>query len=367
MTALEQEKTAPPGIPAVDPAKIMNLMDRVMRDMSGAMTGILCAIGVRLGLFREMAMSGPVTSVELAARTGLDERYIREWLHGLTGAGYLEAHRPSGGFLLPPELAMVIAVEGSPFNLSAGYELMPALAGMTGEVCEAFATGAGVEQDRYPAEFYEAMERMSASWFDTMLVQQWIPSAGDVAARLQRGGRVADIGCGHGRAVITMALAFPESRFVGYDAYGPNVEAAREAAEDAGVAGRVKFARKDATKGLRGHYDLVTAFSVLHDAPSPVALLRAVRGVVAPDGVFLLLESAAADDPVDNTGPTASVLYATSLMYCLPTSLADGGPGLGTLGLPPARIREYCGEAGFRSIRALPSANPFNALYEIRP
>lgn len=365
MTAVEQEKNAPTGIPAVDPTKIMNLMDRVMRDMSGAMTGIMCAIGVRLGLFRAMAMSGPVTSGELAARTGLDERYVREWLHGLASAGYLEAAH--GAFLLPAELAMVIAVDGSPFDLSAGYELMPALAGMTGEVCEAFATGAGVGQDRYPAEFYQAMERMSASWFDSMLLQRWIPLLGDVAARLQRGGKAADIGCGHGRAVITMALAFPESEFTGYDAYGPNVEAAREAARDAGVADRVRFVRKDATKGLRGHYDLVTAFSVLHDAPSPVELLRAVHGAVAPDGVFLLLESAAADDPVDNTGPASTVLYGTSLLYCLPASLAEGGPGLGTLGLPPARIREYCGQAGFRSVRALPSANPFNALYEIRP
>ncbi|MDH2429186.1 methyltransferase [Sphaerisporangium sp. TRM90804] len=351
----------------MDPAKVVELMDRVMRDMGGAMTGLLCAIGGRLGLFRELAASGPSTSAELAARTELDERHVREWLLGLTAAGYLEADRASGRFVLPPALAMVVAAEGSPFDLSAGYQLIPALAGMVGDVCESFVTGEGVAQDRYPAELYQAMEEMSASWFDTMLVQQWIPAIDGLPARLQRGGRVADIGCGHGRALIACARAFPESRFVGFDAYGPNVEEAREAAEEAGVADRVTFKRRDATGGLRGTFDLVTAFSVLHDAPEPLPLLRAVHRAVAPDGVFLLLESAAADDPVDNAGPSATVLYGTSLLYCLPASLAEGGPGLGTLGLPPARIREYCGQAGFRSIRALPSANPFNALYEIRP
>jgi len=352
---------------APEMAAAMQFMDRVLADISGAMVCILSAIGVRLGLFRELAESGPVTSGELATRTGLDERYVREWLHGLASAGYLEVDRAAHRFSLSPGLAMITAYDGSPVNLAAGYQLIPPLAEMVGPVADAFRTGDGVRQERYSTALYDAMEQMSASWLETSLVQQWIPAIGGLAERLEEGGRVADIGCGHGRALILCAQAFPDSEFVGYDSFRPNIETARERAEAAGVADRVRFVQADATSGLAGYHDLVTAFNVLHDAADPVGLLRAIRGAVAPDGVLLLVESKAADQPVDNAGPVSAVLYATSVLYCLPTSRADGGPGLGTLGLPPERIRDYCGTAGFRSVRPLPNFNPFTALYEIRP
>jgi 2-polyprenyl-3-methyl-5-hydroxy-6-metoxy-1,4-benzoquinol methylase len=347
-------------------AAIMESADRVIADMGAAMTGILCAIGVRLGLFTEMARAGAVTSAELAGQAGVSERYAREWLYGLASAGYLEADPSGKRFTLPPSLAMIMT-PGSPFSLAPGYRLFPALAEMVPSVSEAFRTGTGVPPEEYSAELYAAMEDMSATWFESMLVQQWIPAIDGMADRLGQGARVADIGCGHGRALITCAQAFPASEFVGFDMFASNIGAARLAAEEAGVSDRVWFEQADATTGLTGHYDLVTAFSVLHDAPRPAELLRAVRDAIAPDGVFLLLEANAADRPADSTGPAATVLYATSVLYCLPTSLAEGSPGLGTLGLTPERVRDYCGLAGFRCIRPVPQASPFNALYEIRP
>lgn len=374
MTAVHESSMPPAAGPLAGPdgggpemAAAMEHMGRVMGDISGAMVSLLCAVGGRLRLFHEMAEAGPVTSAELAARAGLNERYVREWLHGLVSGGYIEVNRSTEQFSLPPGLAMVVANDGSPCNLAPGYRLIPVMAEAVGPVAEAFRTGGGVSQDRYPAELYDAMEEMSGTWLELLLVQQWIPGIDGLVSRLEEGARVADIGCGRGRAVILCAQAFPESEFVGYDVFGPNIEAAREAAEAAGVADRVRFVQAEATEGLSGYFDLVTAFSVVHDTPDPAALLRAVRRAVEPDGVFLLLESNAADHPLDNVGQTTTVLYAASLLYCLPSSLADGGPGLGTLGLPPERVREYCGAAGFRSVRQVPNANPFNALYEIRP
>lgn len=354
-----------PAGPPPDLAAGMEFAGRMITDMGAAMAGILCAIGVRLGLFTEMAQAGDVTSAELASRACISERYAREWLYGMASAGYLEADSAGERFTLPTGLAMV-TTPGSPLNLAPGFLLLPPLAEMVPVVSEACCTGVGVAQGEYSADLYAAMEAMSATWFETMLVQQWIPAIDGMADRLSEGARAADIGCGHGRALIACATAFSASEFVGYDMFGPNIAAAREAADEAGVGDRVHFEQADATE-IGDHYDLVTAFSVVHDASHPADLMRAVHDAVAPDGVFLLMESNAADRPTDNTGPAATVLYATSLLYCLPTSLAEGGPGLGALGLTPQRIREYCGQAGFRSIRPIPQMNPFNALYEIRP
>lgn len=366
-TDLQQQaagQPAPGGAP--DFAAAMEWADRVMADMGAATAGLLCAVGVRLGLFGEMARGGAVSSAELASRSGISERYAREWLHGLLSAGYLEADQDGERFTLPQGLAMVTA-PGSPFSLAPGYLLLPTLAEMIPRVSEAFRDGTGVAQEEYSADFFAAMEEMSATWLEGALVQQWLPAIDGLTDRLSSGARAADIGCGGGRALITCARAFPASEFTGYDTFAPNIRAAREAAEEAGVADRVTFEQADAETGLKGHYDLVTAFSVLHDAPRPADLLCAVHDAVTPDGVLLLLEANGADRPAVNAGPAATVLYATSVLYCLPTSLADGGPGLGTLGLTPQRIREYCGQAGFRLIRTVPQANPFHAVYEIRP
>jgi 2-polyprenyl-3-methyl-5-hydroxy-6-metoxy-1,4-benzoquinol methylase len=368
-TAVDQSSDqSPTGVrDALDMAAVQEFMARVVDDLSGAMVSIMCVLGHRLGLFRDLVTLGPATSMELATKSGLSERYVREWLHCLASAGYLEVDRSEGRFVLPPGLAFAVAVDGSPFNMAGGYQLVLALTNAFGAVAEAFRTGKGVPRDRYPAELYEATEEMSASWLDTLLVHQWLPAIDGLVARLQQGGRVADIGCGQGRALIICAKAFPRCELVGYDSFGPNIERARAAAQDARVAARVRFIQADAAAELTMHYDLVTAFDVLHDAADPAGMLRRIRAAIEPDGVLLLLESNSADDPLDNVGPAAAILYATSVLYCLPTSLADGGPGLGTMGLPPAKIRELSDEAGFRSVRPLPNANPFNALYEIRP
>jgi SAM-dependent methyltransferase/uncharacterized protein YndB with AHSA1/START domain len=353
--------------PDLDFAAAMGFAGKVMGDLGGAMTSIMSVLGVRLGLFTALA-SGPATSAELAGRTGCAERYLQEWLLCLTSAGYLRYDRADQRYTLSAERAIVLAFEGSPFCLADGYELLIPMVTMVDAVAEAFHTGQGIPYERYPMQLYTAMERMSSTWLDSMLIDQWLPAVDGLVARLEGSGKVADVGSGGGRALIKMAQRFGATQFVGYDLYAPNVERATEAARQAGVADRVRFENVDAVAGLTGPLDLVTMFDVLHDAPDPEALLGAAYAALVPtQGVLLVLESSSADNAEDNVGPLCAILYATSTLYCLPTALSEGGPGLGTLGLPPGELSALAGRAGFSSVDEVPISSPLNALYVLRP
>jgi uncharacterized protein YndB with AHSA1/START domain len=345
----------------------MAFAGQVMGDLGGAMTSLLAALGTRLGLFGALA-GGPATSIELADRTGLSERYLREWLWGLHSAGYLRLDPVARRFSLPAEHAGVLAAEQSPLYLGRAYDLLPPMAAMLDEVATAFRSGQGVPPERYPAELFTAMERMSATWLDTALLRDWLPAVDGLVNRLRNGAKVVDVGSGGGLALIRMAQEFPQSEFVGFDRYQPNVIRAQAAAKAAGVADRVRFENTDATGGITGPLDLVTMFDVLHDAPDPAAVLAAAHTALEPvDGVLLVLESAAAADPADNAGPSGEILYATSTLYCVPTALADGADALGTLGLPYPRLAELAKTAGFTGVEELPVQSPLNALFLLRP
>lgn len=342
-------------------------MTKVLGDMSGAVSSFLCTLGDRLGLFKELAEGGPATSAELAKRTGLNERYLREWLSALAAADYLEYEPQSQRFALPLHHAPLLAQEGGPMFLGGVYQHLPGLFGALDRVTEVFRHGGGIQADSYGEDFREGMERISAGWFKNLLVQQWIPAIDGLWEKLERGAMVADIGCGSGRALITLAEAFPRSRFVGYELLDALVARATASAKASGVADRVTFEQRDVVNGLPQQYDLITTFDVLHDIAAPLAVLRGIRRSLRPGGTYLLLEIRCSDKLEENRGSVATILYGTSVFFCTPTAVACGAEGLGTMGMPELKIRELCCEAGLSRVVQLPFDNPFNVLYEVKP
>jgi SAM-dependent methyltransferase len=211
---------------------------------------------------------------------------------------------------------------------------------------------------------WDGLERFTNMWFENLLTQQWLPAMPDVQAKLERGAQVADVGCGRGRALIKLAQAFPNSRYMGYDVFGPTIERATANARAVGVADRVRFAQRDVSKGLPEQYDVITTFDVVHDAVDPAGLLR-TDGIT--DGIYVCLDINCSEKLEENSGPLGAMFYGFSVLYCMTTSLAGGGMGLGTLGFHEPKVRELCTEAGFSSVRRVPLDNPFNSLYEIKP
>lgn len=337
-----------------------------MNDASAAVVVILATLGDRLGLFKALARHDPATSREISARTGLQERYVREWLAAMASAGYLRYHPEEKGFELPPDHAPALVRENGPLFLSGLLEMLPPLLGSLDHLAEAFRAGGGVSPGAYGGDLWEGMERFSAAWFESALIPRWIPAMPEVEKRLRAGATVADVGCGRGRALIRLAKSYPACHCVGYDAFGPAVAQARKNAWIAGVANRVQFEWRDASEGLSGSYDVITTFDSLHDAARPRAVLARIRERLKSDGTYVCLETRSSEKLEENAGPLGAMLYGWSILHSLPASLAAGGKALGTMGIPEAVLRELCAAAGFSDVRRVAIEDDLHALYEIR-
>ena len=349
----------------MDENRAAEFTGRVLADSAAVATIVLAALGDRTGLFKDMTEHGPTTSGELAGRTGLSERYVREWLAGMFAAGYLTYDDTQQRYALPAEHVPTLATEpGASFFGGVHQELIGAIQRYD-QVAEAFRRGGGVRQADLHPDVAAGTSRFTAQWHQNMLVQQWLPLVPGTTARLQAGGRVADVGCGTGQALIALARAFPAITATGYDVHPASVEQARRAAEQAGVADRISYQVLDAAAGLPDSFDVITTFDVVHDAVDPLGLLRSIRDALRPGGSYLCLEINCSDQAADNTGPVATLLYGFSVLYCMTTSLAEGGEGLGTLGLPEPVLRDLAAKAGFAQVQHVEMDNPFNSLYEL--
>lgn len=349
---------------AIDEAKVEAFVGKVLGDVSSTTTAVLAAIGDRLGLWKDLAANGRATSDELASRTGIHPRYAKEWTGAMTAAGYLE--HADGVFTLPPEHVPALAQETGPVFFGGTLEMLTGMLSVIDPLAEAFRTGGGVGQDSYPEHTYDGMDRFTAGWHENHLLQEWIPAVPDVVAALESGAEICDVGCGRGRALTKIAEAFPNSSGVGFDIFEPNIEAAKKIAADADVSDRVRFETRDVSKGLPGSYDLITTFDVIHDAADPLGLLRTIRESLNPGGTYLCLDINCSDSLDENVGPLGALFHGFSVLYCMTTSLAQGGEALGTVGLHEKKLAELAAEAGFASCRKLPLENPFNNLYELK-
>lgn len=349
----------------IDREKAEAFVGRVFGDTSATGVTLMAAIGDRLDLFKKMAVYGPATSVELAARAGLSERYVREWLGAMASAGYIEYDPLSRRFTLPPEHIPVLAQERGPVFFGGIQQQLLGMIKPLDQIIAAFRHGGGVPQSAYDEDMWEGLERYGAGWFDNFLIQEWIPAMPEVQAKLERGALVADVGCGRGRALIKLAEAFPRSRFIGYDVFAPTIERAIENAEAASVSNRVRFEHLDVSQGLPEQYDIITTFDVVHDAVDPRGLLRSIRQALKPGGRYVCLDINCSDKLEENAGPLGAMFQSVSILYCMTTSLAHDGEGLGTVGLPESKLRELCDDAGFGDLRRVPLEDPFNNLYDV--
>ena len=350
---------------ALDPAKLDVFMGKMVGDMSTAMSGALVITGARLGLYKALNDGGAATSTEFAGRTGLNERYLREWLAAQAAAGFIDYDAETQRFEISPEAAMALADDESPAYVASAFELIAAAYIDEPRISEAFKTGAGVGWHEHHPCLSHGTERFFRPGYRANLCASWLPALDGVIAKLEAGASVADIGCGAGASTIIMAAAFPNSRFTGFDYHAPSVARAHDAAAEAGVGGNVGFEVAMAKELPLAGYDLVAAFDCLHDMGDPVGAAKRVHDALAPDGTFLLVEPFANDTLADNLNPVGRMFYAASTMFCTPASLSqEVGAALGAQA-GEAKLTEVLREAGFTRVRRA-AETPFNLVIEAR-
>lgn len=350
---------------AADPQKLDALVGRLVGDVGASVTGALIVLGDQLGLYKAMGDGAPVTSQQLAEKTGLKERYVREWLAGQASAGYVDYDEGSDSFSLSPEQAMAFAEEDSPAFFAGAFEIVQSMWVDEPKVEQAFRTGSGLGWHEHSKCLFRGTERFFRPGYNAHLTADWIPALNGVGAKLERGATVADVGCGHGSSTILMAQAYPQSRFYGFDYHGPSIERAREAAEKAGVADRIVFERASAKDFPERQYDLVTMFDCLHDMGDPVGAGKHVRETLARGGSWMIVEPFAHDHLKDNLNPVGRIFYGASTMICTPASLSqEVGLGLGAQA-GEMRLRKVAMDAGFSHFRRA-TETPFNMVFEVR-
>jgi SAM-dependent methyltransferase len=350
----------------VDQAKVDEFMGRVVGELGAAISSALVALGDRLGLYRAMAGGEAVSAEELAARTGTDARYIREWLSNQAAGGFVSYDPDTGDFFLSPEQSVMLAQEGNPSFVAGAFQVITAAIKDEEKVARAFQTGGGVGWHEHHDDLFSGTERFFRPGYAANLVTDWIPALDGVESKLRAGARVADVGCGHGASTILMAEAYPRSEFAGFDYHAASIERARRAAEQAGLGDRVRFDVSRAKAYPGDGYDLVCMFDCLHDMGDPSGAAAHVLRTLAPDGTWLIVEPFAGDRLEDNLNPVGRIYYGASTLVCTPAS-RDQEVGL-ALGAQAgeARLREVVTAGGFTRFRRA-TETPFNIVLEARP
>jgi 2-polyprenyl-3-methyl-5-hydroxy-6-metoxy-1,4-benzoquinol methylase len=353
---------------APDPRDVAAIADRALAYLSGAAVAAQVHLGDQLGLYRALRHAGAVTSVELAAESRLHERWVREWLHGQASAG-LVRHAGDGRFELSGGQAAVLADEASPAFLPGGFALIFSVFQRWERLPESFRTGRGVPYNQLGADHAVAESRFSAPWMKANLVPVILPGLDGVTAKLAAGVRAADIGCGSGRALVEMARAYPTSEFHGYDSSEVAIRFAREHLAASGLGNVALHHAPAHALPPDASFDFVLAWDCLHDMTDPAGAMRAIRAALKPDGTWLIVDIDGAPTPEGNYDhPLGGLLYGFSILDCLGCGTsADGGAGLGTLGLPEVVARRMSAEAGFTRFTVRDFGNPLNSFYEVRP
>ena len=348
--------------------RIEQFAGQVVTDLAAAMAGVMTNLGHKLGLYRTMAESGPINSDELARRTTTNERSVREWLNGQVAGGYVVFDPSTNQYTLPPEHAFVLANADSPIFLPPAFDVAASLWHDEDQILAAFRSGRGVGWHEHNCRLFSGTEAFFRNGYRAHLTQTWIPALSGVQEQLEKGGCVADLGCGHGASVILMAQAFPKSKFVGIDYHESSIIEARERAKQAGVADRVRFevGTPRALVNSKEKFDLVCFMDSLHDMGDPLDAVSASGQAMAPEGTLMLVEPFAKDRSEENVGPVARMYYSASVGFCTQNALSQGGRYSLGAHAGATQLLGILKKGGFRSARVV-METPFNLILEARP
>ena len=349
---------------AINEARLNAFLGKAIGDLGAAMSALLISIGDELGLYKALA-KGPQTSAELATNTGTSERYIREWLANQAAGGYVDYDGAAGKYSLNDEQSLCLADPHGPVDLPGAYLIVQDLFHIKQRAVENFRSGRGMEWGEHHPCLFHGTERFFRAGYNANLLTAWLPALEGVVAKLHAGGRVLDVGCGHGASTLLMAQAFPKSQFVGVDYHAPSVETARTRASEAGLRNAV-FEVGDATSYPGREFDLIAFFDCLHDMADPTGAARHAREALKPNGHCMIVEPFAGDRVEDNLNPIGRVYYGASSLVCVPVSLAKNGPALGAQA-GERRLREVVVDKGGFSRFRRATQTPFNIVLEARP
>ena len=355
-----------PHANAIDPAKLNALIGRMVEDLSAGYGGVMVSLGHRLGLYKAMAGAGPLNSREVAARAKCAERYVREWLNSQVAGGYMAYHAISDSYELTPEQAFLLADPDSPVFIPNAWNT-PASMWLDEPKAEAaFRTGNGIPWGEHDGRLFCGVASFYRNAYRASLVPEWLPAMDGVVEKLQRGARVADIGCGHGHSTVLMAKAFPKSRFWGFDTHAASIAEAREVAKQQGVSDRVTFeVIRAGDYPSNGGYDLICFFDALHDMGFPEAAMKHAHKSLAPDGSVMLVEPFAHDKVEDNFNPVGRLYYAGSTMLCCAHAISENGTHVLGAQAGQGRLGEIAKASGFTQFRRA-TETPFNLVLEAR-
>jgi len=345
--------------------KLNELLGKVVGDLSAGYGGVMVSLGDKLGLYKAMKGGGPLSSHEVAKRSGCAERYVREWLNSQVAAGYISYHPKSGTYELTPEQAHVLADETSPAFMPTAWQVVSSMWFDEPKTLDSIRTGKGVAWGEHDERLFCGVAAFYRNAYKGSLVQEWLPALDGVTARLERGAKVADVGCGHGHSTVLMAQAYPKSKFWGFDGHKESIETAREVARAAGVADRVTFEVADAAGYPVRGYDLICFFDCLHDMGRPVDAAAHARTALAKDGTVMLVEPYAGDKVEDNINPVGRIYYSASTTMCCAHAISENGTHVLGAQAGETRLAHVFEKAGFRHFRKA-TQTPFNLILEAR-
>ena len=349
----------------IDQDKLGELLGTFVTDLGSTIAAGNIVVGHRLGLYRSLA-DAPATAEQLAQRTGTDPRYVAEWLRGQAAGGYVSYDPATEQFSLTAEQTYALADPDGPLYLPGAFVLALGTLRAESQITDAFRTGAGMGWHEHHEDVFSGCEMFFRPSYVANLTSSWIPALDGVADKLAVGGRVADVGCGHGASTVLLAQAYPKARILGSDYHQASIDIARKRVADAGVTDRARFEVASAQTFSGTGYDLIATFDCLHDIGDPVGAARHIRQALAAEGSWLIVEPLAGDALVDNLNPVGRVYYSFSSFLCVPNARSQ--PGEYALGAQAgeAAIRQVAGQAGFSRFRRA-AETPFNAAFEARP